>query len=81
MSNSNLLMDPDKEIAEDDSSRARIVAFAVREACAIAYKGQSQQNWESACNVIMQNNLLTDTEKATVIALLQRKTIPSDKTS
>ncbi|CAG8618091.1 5292_t:CDS:2 [Acaulospora morrowiae] len=62
-----------KEIAEQDNNRARVVALAVREACAIAKLGQDKQDWEAACRMISENNLLTDKEKTTIVALLLHK--------
>ncbi|CAG8665590.1 2682_t:CDS:2 [Dentiscutata erythropus] len=59
-----------KEIAEQDTNRARIIALAVREACSIANVGPDRQDWESACRIILENNLLTPKEKTTIVALL-----------
>ncbi|CAJ0828673.1 2435_t:CDS:1 [Entrophospora sp. SA101] len=51
-------------IIEDDASRTRVVAMAVREACEIAYLKKTQQDWEAACQAILENELLTRTEKS-----------------
>ncbi|CAJ0625379.1 14864_t:CDS:2 [Entrophospora sp. SA101] len=58
-------------IIEDDASRTRVVAMAVREACEIAYLKKTQQDWEAACQAILENELLTRTEKSTIISLLE----------
>nr|CAG8503277.1 4940_t:CDS:2 [Entrophospora candida] len=58
----------------DDASRTKVVAMAVREACEIAYLKKTQQDWEAACQAILQNELLTRTEKSTIISLLKSKT-------
>ncbi|CAJ0913135.1 3920_t:CDS:1, partial [Entrophospora sp. SA101] len=60
-------------IIEDDASRTRVVAMAVREACEIAYLKKTQQDWEAACQAILENELLTRTEKSTIISLLKSK--------
>ncbi|CAJ0905905.1 9144_t:CDS:2 [Entrophospora sp. SA101] len=57
-------------IIEDDASRTRVVAMAVREACEIAYLKKTQQDWEAACQAILENELLTRTEKSTIISLI-----------
>ncbi|CAB4374066.1 unnamed protein product [Rhizophagus irregularis] len=57
---------------EDDKSRTRIIALAVREAVAVAF-GVNDADWNAACRSIIQNDLLTTTEKSTIIALLNQK--------
>ena len=57
---------------DDDKSRTRIVALAVREAVAVAF-GVDDADWDAACRAILQNQLLTTTEKTTIIALLKQK--------
>ncbi|CAG8528722.1 14323_t:CDS:2 [Racocetra fulgida] len=52
-----------KEIAEQDTNRARIIANV----------GPDRQDWESACRIILENNLLTAKEKTTIVALLMCK--------
>ncbi|CAJ0644129.1 12752_t:CDS:2 [Entrophospora sp. SA101] len=62
----------DLEMIENDSNRAQVVATAVREACNIAAASQNQQqDWEAACQRIMNNKLLTDSEKTAILALFQ----------
>ncbi|RIA97263.1 hypothetical protein C1645_814345 [Glomus cerebriforme] len=53
---------------EDDKSRTKIIALAVREAVAVAF-GLNDADWDAACRTILQNQLLTSTEKTTIIAL------------
>ena len=57
---------------DDDKSRTKIVALAVREAVAVAF-GVNDADWDAACRAILQNQLLTTTEKTTIIALLKQK--------
>jgi hypothetical protein len=57
---------------DDDKSRTRIIALAVREAVAVAF-GVKDADWNAACRSIIQNELLTSTEKSTIIALLNQK--------
>ena len=60
---------------DDDKSRTKIVALAVREAVSIAF-GVNDADWDSACRAILQNQLLTTNEKTTIIALLKQKKQP-----
>ena len=63
--------------AGEDVNRARIVALAVKEACAIL---QNQKDgFEAARQLILQNKLLTEDEKKNIILLLQPK--PSSSSS
>ena len=57
---------------DDDRSRTKIVALAVREAVAVAF-GVEDADWDAACRTILQNQLLTSTEKSTIVALLKQK--------
>ncbi|CAG8773876.1 9974_t:CDS:2 [Cetraspora pellucida] len=59
----------------DDANRTYIVATAVRQALSIAGKGQNQKDWEVASKAIMDNKQLTDTERNTILHLLDNKPI------
>ncbi|GBC06481.1 hypothetical protein RclHR1_06870012 [Rhizophagus clarus] len=63
---------------EDDKSRTKIIALAVREAVSVAFE-VDDADWNAACRSIIQNNLLTSTEKSTIIALLNQKRQISEK--
>ncbi|RIA97176.1 hypothetical protein C1645_814414 [Glomus cerebriforme] len=68
--------------AEEDINRARIVALAVKEACAILSSEQNQKDgWEAARQLILQNKLLTEAEKKNLIVLLQPKQSSSSSSS
>ncbi|CAG8484054.1 7678_t:CDS:2 [Funneliformis mosseae] len=56
----------------EESNRTRIVALAVREACYVA-NYHKQHDWDSACQLIFHNKLLTFSEKAMIITLFQCK--------
>jgi len=60
------------ELFDDDKSRTKIIALAVREAVAVAF-GVNDADWDAACRTIIQNELLTATEKITITALLNQK--------
>ena len=67
-------------ITEEGIDRARIVALAVKEACAAVSSEQNPQDgWKAACQMILQNKLLTEAEKKHILALLQPK--PSSTSS
>ncbi len=57
-------------LTSTDLNRGRIVALAVREACSVASLGQNHQDWDAACRFILQNKLLTNKEKRTIINLI-----------
>ncbi|CAI2176609.1 4182_t:CDS:2 [Funneliformis geosporum] len=57
----------------EESNRTRIVALAVREACYVANYGHKQHDWDSACQLILHNKLLTFSEKSMIITLFQCK--------
>lgn len=61
-------------IAENDTNRAKVVAAAVKEAYNYAKSKNSHHanshDWEAACRMIMQNKILTCSEKSTIAALL-----------
>ncbi|CAJ0868998.1 13259_t:CDS:2 [Entrophospora sp. SA101] len=63
-------------IAENDANRARVVAAAIKEAynCAKSTKNghnTNNQDWDAACMMIIQNKILTCSEKSTIVALLR----------
>ncbi|CAG8638904.1 33966_t:CDS:2 [Racocetra persica] len=64
-----------KTVSNDDANRTYIVATAVRQALSIAGKGQNQKDWEVASKAIMDNQQLTDTERSTILHLLDNKPI------
>jgi len=57
------------EVSENETNRARLVALVVREAIFVA----NRQDWDAACRMILQHNLLTWQEKSAIVALLQIK--------
>ncbi|CAI2176845.1 474_t:CDS:1, partial [Funneliformis geosporum] len=57
---------------DDEKNRTRVIALAVREAMAVAFR-VNQADWDAACRNILQNHLLTVEEKTTIIALLKQR--------
>ncbi|CAI2200731.1 19875_t:CDS:1, partial [Funneliformis geosporum] len=49
--------------SEEDSNRARVVALVVKEACRIMSLEGQNDSWESARQMIIKNQLLTEAEK------------------
>ncbi|CAG8693047.1 6071_t:CDS:2 [Dentiscutata erythropus] len=64
-----------KTVSDDDVNRTVIVARAVRQALSFADKGRNGKDWEMATKAIMNNQQLTDTERNTILHLLDNKSI------
>ncbi|RIB21343.1 hypothetical protein C2G38_2243998 [Gigaspora rosea] len=64
-----------RTVSDGDANRTFIVAAAVRQALSIAGKGQNRKDWEVASKAIMDNQHLTDTERNTILTLLDHKPI------
>ncbi|CAG8801039.1 3688_t:CDS:2 [Cetraspora pellucida] len=67
-----------RNLPENVSNRAYVVAFAVKEAFAISKLGNrnssgsgSNHDWNIACQTILDNRLLTTSEKTTILSLLR----------